>query len=247
MVYILSPQITSTDMAYTGRYLHLVFLMVTALFKGTKANYTHLRANSSIVWGPDIQSKMGRNQNENLTTNLTTSNVNKKGHSTNMPERAASSHNVSLTPKSELKFYTPSVVSNSSPTVQSIKNTSKNHSDILKKDVCEENNNKVAMLVCLIIIAVLFLLCTLLFLSTVVLANKVSSLRRSKQAGKRQPRSNGDFLANSGLWSAESDTWKRAKQFPGPNLMMQSTGMLTATSERKDYEQTERTHSVTDA
>ncbi|PNJ34475.1 LOW QUALITY PROTEIN: T0118546 isoform 4, partial [Pongo abelii] len=104
---------------------------------------------------------------------------------------------------------------------------------------CAENNNNMAMLICLIIIAVLFLICTFLFLSTVVLANKVSSLRRSKQVGKRQPRSNGDFLA-SGLWPAESDTWKRTKQLTGPNLVMQSTGVLTATRERKDEEGTEK-------
>ncbi|XP_037350783.1 protein EVI2A [Talpa occidentalis] len=226
-------------MEHREHYLHLALLMVTVLSCGTTANYTHLRANDTTVGDPDSQNKMGRNQNEN-TTNPTTTKVDKKGNFTNMPERGTSFHTVSLTPKSDLKPYTPSVVRNSSPTVQSIRNTSKNHSEIFKKDVCEENNNKTAMLVCLIIIAVLFLICTLLFLSTVVLANKVSSLRRSKQVGKRQPRSNGDFLASSGLWPAESDTWKRAKQFTGPNLMMQSTGVLTATSERKDDERTEK-------
>ncbi|XP_012581732.1 PREDICTED: protein EVI2A [Condylura cristata] len=220
-------------------YLHLALLMVTVFSHETTASYTHLRANDTTVWEPHIQNKMGRNQNENIT-NLTTTNIDKKGNFSNMPERPTSSHIVSLTPKSELELYTPSVVRNSSPTVQSIRNTSKNHSEIFKKDVCEENNNKMAMLVCLIIIAVLFLICTFLFLSTVVLANKVSSLRRSKQVGKRQPRSNGDFLASSGLWPAESDTWKRAKQFTGHNLMMQSTGVLTATSERKDDERTEK-------
>ena len=36
------------------------------------------------------------------------------------------------------------------------------------------------------------------------------------------------------------DTWKRAKQLTVPNLMMQSTGVLTATRERKDEEGTEK-------
>lgn len=217
-------------MKHTGHYLHLAFLM-TAVFPlspGTKADSTHLWANNTTVWDPDIQNKTGRNQTDNSNTNSTTPKEDKKRNSTSMPEITPPPHMISFTPK------------DSSPTLQSIKNTSKSHSEIFKKDVCEENNNKMAMLVCLIIIAVLFLICTLLFLSTVILANKVSSLRRSKQVGKRQPRSNGDFLASSGLWSADSDTWKRAKQLPGPNLMMQSTGVLTATRGKKDGEGTEK-------
>lgn len=226
-------------MKHTGHYLHLAFLMTTvfSLSPGTRTNYTHLGANNTTVWDPDIQNKTGRNQNENSNTNSTTSQVDKRGNSTNMPEIAASPHITSSTPKSELELYTPSVARNTAPTLQSMENTSKSHSEIFKKEVCEENN-KMAMLVCLIIIAVLVLICTLLFLSTVILANKVSYLRRSKQVGKRQPRSNGDFLASSGLWPAESDTWNRAKQLTGPNLMMQSAGVLTATREKKDKEGT---------
>lgn len=227
-------------MKHPGHYLHLAFLLTTvfSLSPATRTNYAHLGANSTTVWDPDIQNKTGRNQNENSNTNLTTPKVDTRSNSTNVPEMAASPHSTASTPKSELELYTPSVAKNSSPTLQSIENTSKNHSEIFKKEVCEENNNKMAMLICLIIIAVLFLICTLLFLSTVILANKVSYLRRSKQAGKRQPRSNGDFLASSGLWPAESDTWNRAKQLTGPNLMMQSAGVLTATRERKDEEGT---------
>ncbi|XP_066111465.1 protein EVI2A [Saccopteryx bilineata] len=226
------------DMKHTGQYLHLAFLMTTvfSLSPGTKANYTQLRGDDTTVWDPDVQNQTGRTHNENINTNSTTLKVDKKSNSTNMPEMGTPPPFVSLTPTS----LTPSVARNKSPTLQSIENTSKSHSEIFKKDVCEENNNKMAMLVCLIIIAVLFLICTLLFLSTVVLANKVSFLRRSKQAGKRQPRSNGDFLASSGLWPAESDTWKRAQQFTGPNLMMQSTGVLTATRGKKDEEGTEK-------
>ncbi|KAM7231614.1 hypothetical protein CapIbe_016375 [Capra ibex] len=229
-------------MGHMGHYLHLAFLMTTAfsLSPGTKANYTHLWDNNTTVLDPDIHNKMDRSQNENFNTNPKTPEADKKDNSTNMPETATSSHIAFLTPKSELELYVSSVVRNSPPTVQSIENTSKSHSEIFKKGVCEDDNNKMAMLVCLIIIAVLFLICTILCLSTVVLANKVSSLRRSKQVGKRQPRSNGDFLASSGLWPAESDTWKRAKQLPVPNLMMQSTGVLTATRERKDEEGTEK-------
>uniref|UniRef100_F6YVI7 Ecotropic viral integration site 2A n=3 Tax=Platyrrhini TaxID=9479 RepID=F6YVI7_CALJA len=235
---ILAKSPMPMEMEHTGHYLHLAFLMtaVFSLSPGTKANYTHLWANNITSWDSVIQNKTGRNQNENINTNPVTPDVDYKGNSTNMPE---TSYIVSFTSKSEQELYIPSVVSNSPSTVQSIENTSKSHGEIFKKDVCVENNNNMAMLICLIIIAVLFLICTLLFLSTVVLANKVSSLRRSKQVGKRQPRSNGDFLA-SGLWPAESDTWKRAKQLTGSNLVMQSTGVLTDTRERKDEEGTEK-------
>ena len=233
---------TLTAMKHIQHCLRLAFLM-TAVFSssaGAKANYTRLWANNTTVWDPDIQNKTGRNQNQNSNTNATTPKVDKKSNSTNTPERATSSHTASVTRISELEFHTPSAPRNSSPTTQNIENTSKSHSEIFRKDVCEENNNKMAMLVCLIIIAVLFLICTLLFLSTVILANKVSSLRRSKQVSKRQPRSNGDFLASSGLWPADSDTWKRAKQLTGPNLMMQSAGALTAPREKTDEEGTEK-------
>ncbi|XP_040857720.1 protein EVI2A [Ochotona curzoniae] len=220
------------DMGHTGaHYLHLAFLMTTvcSLLPGTKTNHTHVWANAT-VWD-SVTPNRDRNHHENISTSPVTPEENYKENSTNIPAPATSSHNASFTPKSEPKLYVTIV--RTKPTTQSTENTSKNHSEIVKKDVCEENNN-MAVLICLIIIAVLFLICTLLFLSTVVLANKVSSLRRSKQAGKRQPRSNGDFLASSGLWPADSDTWKRAKQVAGPNLMMQSTGMLAATMERKD-------------
>ncbi|XP_062072555.1 protein EVI2A [Lepus europaeus] len=227
-------------MGHTGaHYLHLAFLMTTvcSLFPGTQANYTHLWANTT-AWASMSQNNRGRNHHENTGTNPVTPEASYKENSTKTLVTATSSHHVSLTPKSEQELATPVVRNNA--TAQSTENTSKSPGEIFKKDICEGNNSNMAMLICVIIIAVLFLICTLLFLSTVVLANKVSSLKRSKQVGKRQPRSNGDFLASSGLWPAESDTWKRAKQLTGPNLMMQSAGMLTATRDRKDEEGTEK-------
>ncbi|XP_005003651.1 protein EVI2A isoform X2 [Cavia porcellus] len=227
-------------MEHTGCYLNLAFLMTTvfSLSSGTKANSTHLWANNTTAWDSVIQNNTGRYQNENSNTSPVTPGMDYKVNLTKLPETAASSWVVPLTPKSEQEHYTPSIDTKSYSTAESIENTSKSHGEIFKNDVCEEKTNNMAILICLIVIAVLFLICILLFLSTVVLANKVSSLRRSKQVGKRQPRSNGDFLTSSGLWPAESDTWKRAKQLTGPNLMMQSTGVLTATRGRKDEEGT---------
>lgn len=231
---------TSIPMAMeqTGQYLHLVFLMTTvcSLSPGTKANHTHLWANNITVWGSINQNSTSRHHSEKNTDSVSAA-VDHKVSSTDKPELLPT---VSLAPTSTLKPSVPHVFTNSSPTAEITQSTSKTQGEIFKKDICEENNSNTAMLICLIVIAVLFLICTLLFLSTVVLANKVSSLRRSKQAGKRQPRSNGDFLASSGLWTAESDTWKRAKELTGPKLLMQSTGVLTATRERKQEEGTEK-------
>nr|XP_012805581.2 protein EVI2A [Jaculus jaculus] len=219
------------DMEHTGQYLHLAFLMTTvfSMLPEATANYTRLWANNTI-WDPTIQNSMNRHQTESNPN----PEMDYKVNSTNTPERTSSSSAASLTPTSARKLYPPYTVRNSSPTTESTESTSQSLGEVFKKDVCEQSHSNMAMLICLITIAVLFLICTLLFLSTVVLANKVSSLRRSKQVGKRQPRSNGDFLASSGLWAAESDTWKRAKQLTGPNLMMQSTGVLTVTREGKE-------------
>ncbi|XP_069883358.1 protein EVI2A [Dipodomys merriami] len=228
------------DMEHIGQYLHLAFLItiIFPLSTGTKANHTQLWASKPTAWDSAIQSSPDTHQNGNINSNPDFPQVDYKNNSTNMPEIATSSHMASLPSKSQQELYTSSVVNNSFLITESSENTSKSHDEVFKENVCAENN--MAMLICLIIIAVLFLICTFLFLSTVVLANKVSSLRRSKQVGKRQPRSNGDFLASSGLWPAESDTWKRAKQLTGPNLMMQSPGVRTATRERTGEEGTEK-------
>lgn len=216
-------------MEHTGQYLHLVFLMTTVWSSspGTKANYTHLWANSINASGSINQNSTRSHLSEN--TNPVTPAV---GHKVSATDKPVSSPTVPLAPTSTLKSSTP--FKNSSPTAEI-----KSQGETFKKEACDNTSNT-AMLICLIVIAVLFLICTFLFLSTVVLANKVSSLRRSKQVGKRQPRSNGDFLASSGLWTAESDTWKRAKELTGPNLLMQSTGVLTAARERKHEEGTEK-------
>uniref|UniRef100_A0A8C0QMP8 Ecotropic viral integration site 2A n=2 Tax=Chelonoidis abingdonii TaxID=106734 RepID=A0A8C0QMP8_CHEAB len=101
-----------------------------------------------------------------------------------------------------------------------------------KTENCEEKN-KSLILICFIIIAVLVLACTFLFLSTVVMANKISYLKRAKQ-GKRMPRGNGDFLVTSSLWPAGSDTWqKKSKELTGTDLMMQDLISETAIAAQK--------------
>ncbi|XP_009688698.2 protein EVI2A [Struthio camelus] len=87
------------------------------------------------------------------------------------------------------------------------------------KETCEDNKHLI--LICFIVIAVLILICTFLFLSTVVIANKMSYLKKTKQ-GKRMPRSNGDFLATNSLWPTAAGTWQRMpKEAIGTDLIME--------------------------
>ncbi|XP_062448607.1 protein EVI2A [Rhea pennata] len=98
------------------------------------------------------------------------------------------------------------------------RNTAKPKTTITK-ETCEDN--KPLILICFIIIAVLVLICTFLFLSTVVIANKMAYLKKIKQ-GKRLPRSNGDFLAANSLWPTGAGTWQRMpKEAPGTDLITQ--------------------------
>ncbi|NWS66923.1 EVI2A protein, partial [Crotophaga sulcirostris] len=98
------------------------------------------------------------------------------------------------------------------------RNTSKPKST-MTKETCEDN--KSLILICFIVIAVLVLICTFLFLSTVVIANKMSYLKKTMQ-GKRRPRSNGDILATNSLWPTAAGTWQRmSRETTGADLTMQ--------------------------
>ncbi|XP_003430624.1 protein EVI2A [Ornithorhynchus anatinus] len=219
-------------------YLCVAFLVTTSFSLPPQilANYTYFWDTDGTDWNHTIPNQTnGNNDGRNESLDPVTREADYEGRSTSTLATPTSSAFLSLAPDSREGLSTPPPTPNSSLTTWGTGTTRKIQNESTKASNCEENN-KMAMLVCLIIIAVLFLICTLLFLSTVVLANKVSALKRSKQMGKRLPRSNGDFLANSGLWPAESDTWKRAKQLTGPNLMMQSTGTLTALGEGEDEE-----------
>ncbi|XP_036622362.1 protein EVI2A [Trichosurus vulpecula] len=226
----------------TGCYLHAA-LLTTTIFSSlpqAKANVTSLWVINSTDWDPILQDKINRSE-DGRPIKLETPETEAVNTATVPEVRTPSPHALSLVPLSGHELDTPSPPMDSSiPTMQSTESASKSQDDVFRRDICEENNNKMAMLVCLIIIAVLFLICTLLFLSTVILANRVSSLKRSKQVCKRQTRSNGDFLASSGLWLAESDTGKRAEQLTGPRLMLQAAGTLTLPRERKDHGATEK-------
>lgn len=107
----------------------------------------------------------------------------------------------------------------------------------MTKETCEEN--KSLILICFIIIAVLVLICISLFLSTVVVANKISYLKRAQQ-GKRRPRSNGDLLATNSLWPIAAGTWQRMpKETSGAELIMQElVSGRDAVNQRKNEDET---------
>ncbi|NXS25458.1 EVI2A protein, partial [Mystacornis crossleyi] len=110
----------------------------------------------------------------------------------------------------------------------------------MPKETCDDNKSLV--LICFIIIAVLVLICTCLFLSTVVVANKMSYLKRAQQ-GKRRPRSNGDLLATNSLWPTAAGTWQRMpKETSGTELIMQElvSGREAANRRKTEDETTEK-------
>ncbi|XP_032860766.2 protein EVI2A [Tyto alba] len=125
------------------------------------------------------------------------------------------------------------------------RNTSKPKST-MTKETCEDN--KSLILICFIIIAVLVLICTFLFLSTVVVANKMSYLKKTQQ-GKRRPRSNGDLLATNSLWPTAAGTWQRMPKEPtGADLAMQNfvPGRDAAIQRKTQDETTEKLNKETD-
>ncbi|KFZ59543.1 Protein EVI2A [Antrostomus carolinensis] len=125
------------------------------------------------------------------------------------------------------------------------RNTSKPRSTTTK-ETCEDNRSLI--LICFIIIAVLVLICTFLFLSTVIIANKMSYLKKTQQ-GKRRPRSNGDILATNSLWPTAAGTWQRMpKETTGTDLIMQDlvSGRDAAIQRTAEDETTEKLTKGTD-
>ncbi|NWU89993.1 EVI2A protein, partial [Upupa epops] len=100
---------------------------------------------------------------------------------------------------------TLSAARSAAPAAAEPRGTSRPRSPV-PKETCEDSKSLV--LVCFAVIAVLALTCTFLLLSTVVMANKTSSLRKAQQ-GKHRPRSNADLLVANSLWPSAAGTWQR--------------------------------------
>lgn len=178
------------------------------------ANHTDYPMVTNEIWYPNCQ---------NLTCSQNTTEANTKSP-------AGIDFNDKPTPTAEMLTATPQSLSSttgpnsSSSSAQSVpytggpKNTSTPKIP-MTKETCEDN--KFLTLICFIIIAALVLICTFLFLSTVVIANKLSYVKKAQQ-GKRRPRSNGNILATNSFWPTAAGTWQRIpKETTGTDVVMQ--------------------------
>ncbi|NXK64448.1 EVI2A protein, partial [Sylvietta virens] len=211
---------------------HLAFpvMIIFSLWLQTSANHTgypHLREGT---WSPisqnlsESQNRAEANTNSPLSLNFSSQMTTFEMQST-LPSFSSTMTQNSTSPA-------PSAVS----TTGGLGKSSKPKSPTTK-ETCEDN--KSLILICFIIIAVLVLICTSLFLSTVIVANKISYLKRAQQ-GKRRPRSNGDLLATNSLWPTAAGTWQRMPQeTSGTELIMQElVSGRDAVNQRKSQDET---------
>ncbi|NWT62466.1 EVI2A protein, partial [Erythrocercus mccallii] len=211
---------------------HLTF-PVTILFSlwlQTSANHTGYPHHREEIWSP-IHQNLSRRQN-------------KIEASTNSPlSLNFSSQTTTFETQSTLPFFSSTMAQNStSPAPSAVSTTggwgkSSKPKSPTTKETCEDNRSLI--LICFIIIAVLVLICISLFLSTVIVANKISYLKRAQQ-GKRRPRSNGDLLATNSLWPTAAGTWHRMpKETSGTELIMQElVSGRDAVNQRKSEDET---------
>ncbi|NXL55844.1 EVI2A protein, partial [Chordeiles acutipennis] len=180
----------------------------------TSANHTNYPGVMTDTWNPISQNLSG---SQNLTEAKTNSplSINFSSKTTTFEMQTSTQTSLSSTMAQN---------STSSPARSAVsatggpRNTSK-PKRTMTKETCEDNRSLI--LICFIIIAVLVLICTFLFLSTVIIANKMSYLKKTLQ-GKRRPRSNGDILATNSLWPTAAGTWQRMpKETTGTDLIMQ--------------------------
>ncbi|XP_026717574.1 protein EVI2A [Athene cunicularia] len=217
----------------TKRHSKILFtfpvMIIFSLCSQTSANHTSHPRVMNETWNPISQ---------NLTE-ATTSSPLSISFSSKMT--ASGRQTTSLQPSSSATAQN----STSPPTRSALsatggpRNTSKPKSTTTK-ETCEDN--KSLILICFIIIAVLVLICTFLFLSTVIVANKMSYLKKTQQ-GKRRPRSNGDILATNSLWPTAAGTWQRMpKETTGMDLVMQDlvSGRDAAIQRKPQDETTEK-------
>ncbi|NXC52886.1 EVI2A protein, partial [Aleadryas rufinucha] len=215
-------------------HLALPAMIIFCLWLQTSANHTGYPQLTDETWSPISQNLSGSQNRTEASTNsplslnfssqttafevqstLPSFSSTKAQNSTSSPAKTQSTlPSFSSTKAQNSTSPAPSAVS----TTGGLGKSSKPKSPTTK-ETCEDN--KSLILICFIIIAVLVLICTCLFLSTVVVANKMSYLKRAQQ-GKRRPRSNGDLLATNSLWPTAAGTWQRMpKETSGTELIMQ--------------------------
>ncbi|NXI95361.1 EVI2A protein, partial [Psophia crepitans] len=216
-------------------------VIILFLCSQTNANHTDYPRVLNETWNPISQNLSG---SQNVTEANTNSSL-----STNFSSKTKTSEMQTTTPQS--LFSTMAQNPTSSPARSAVsatggpRNTSK-PKGTMTKETCEDS--KSLIMICFIIIAVLVLICTFLFLSTVIIANKMSYLKKTKQ-GKRRPRSNGDILATNSLWPTAAGTWQRMpKDTTGTDFVMQDLipGRDVATQRKTKDEITEKLTKETD-
>lgn len=224
---------------------HFAFpvVIIFALCLQVNANHTEYPGVINETWNPISQNLSGsQNIMEANTNPPTTINFNGKAMTTEMQTATPQSLSSTMGQNSSISS------SSSRSTVSAAggpKNTSKPKTT-WSKEMCEDS--KSLILICFIIIAVLVLICTFLFLTTVVIANKMSYLKKAQQ-GKRRPRSNGDILATNSLWPTAAGTWqKMPKEEAGTDLIMQEllAGRDAAIQRKTQDQTTERITRETD-
>ncbi|NXI02163.1 EVI2A protein, partial [Pachycephala philippinensis] len=215
---------------------HLAFpiMIIFSLWLQTSANHTSYPQLRGETWSPISQNLSGSQNRTEASTNsplslkFSSQATTFEMQSTLPSFSSTKAQNSTSSPakmQSTLPSFSSTMAQNStSPAPGAVSTTgrlekSSKPKSPMTKETCEDN--KSLILICFIIIAVLVLICTCLFLSTVIVANKMSYLKRAQQ-GKRRPRSNGDLLATNSLWPMAAGTWQRMpKETSGTELIMQ--------------------------
>ncbi|NWX37889.1 EVI2A protein, partial [Notiomystis cincta] len=235
---------------------HLAFpaMIIFSLWLQTSANHTGYPHLKGETWSPISQNIRGSQNTREASTNSSLS-LNFSSQMTafemqsTLPSLSSTmAQNSTSSPakiQSTLPSFSSTMTQNStSPAPSAVSTTgglgeSSKPKSPMTKETCEDS--KSLILICFIIIAVLVLVCTSLFLSTVVVANKMSYLKRAQQ-GRRRPRSNGDLLATNSLWPTAAGTWQRMPKEPsGAELIMQELlPGRDAVNRRKSQDETEK-------
>ncbi|NWR67397.1 EVI2A protein, partial [Bucorvus abyssinicus] len=220
------------------RHSRALALSVTVIFSlclQTSANHTNYPRVRNETWNPITQTPSGSQNITEANTNAPPS-IHFSSETSSFEMQTSTLQSLSST---MAQNSTPSPARSAVSATGGPRNTSKPKST-MPKETCEDN--KSLILICFIIIAALVLICTFLFLSTVVMANKMSHLRKTQQ-GKRRPRSNGDILATNSLWPTAAGTWQRMpKDTTGTDLILQDliSERDAAISRKTDNEITEK-------
>ncbi|NXX23108.1 EVI2A protein, partial [Podargus strigoides] len=222
---------------------HFTFLIliIFALCLQTSANHTDYPRIINETWDPISQNPSGSQTITEVNTNSPL-NINFSSKMTTSAKQTSTLQSLSSTMAPNP---TSSPARGAGSASGGPRNTSKPKST-MTKETCEDN--KSLILICFIVIAVLVLICTFLFLSTVVIANKMSYLKKTQQ-GKRRPRSNGDIVTANSFWPTAAGTWQRMpKETAGTDLVMQDLipGRDTAIQRKTEDETTQKLTKETD-